>query len=374
MPRSAVKTSSSRPFPGRKGSRQRPLIPTRYGLLRTPGCDPDLIEGFLRRYGEWGWDEACFIASILPENARVLDVGAYLGTFGLGVALLRPLGALFAVEANSALVPCLAANLRLAPCPATAIEAMVAAPGAPPRPGAAPADNASAASFVPDAPGNPIAAPARTVTLEQLCTEHGPFDLIKLDAEGMEAEILQSDATVPPSDDTALWVECNEDPRALEVCALLLGWGLQVHLFAAPVHNPDHLGPGSAPTHPWSYEAGLLAAPRRAPRLDPDLQRHHCILRRIGSVTELEEALWRIPRWGMADWPLDDPAALAALAGRTIRNQPRDGFLRSAAPLGSRDNEMMWQRLVAAEARAAAAEARLAELGQPMRGGAIPET
>ena len=339
-----------------------------------PGRDPDLIEGFLRRYGEWGWDEACFVASVLPEGARVLDIGAYLGTFGMGVALLRRLGALCAVEANPAVMPCLAANLRLAPCPATAIEAMVAAPGALPRDGAAPADNASAASFVPGAAGDPVAAPARSVTLEQLRAEHGPFDLIKLDAEGMEAEILRSGATVLAGGDTALWVECNEDPRALELCALLLGWGLQVHLFAAPVHNPDNFGPDPAPSHPWSYEAGLLAAPRRAPRLDPDLRRHHCVLRGIGSVAELEEALWRIPRWGMADWPLDDPAALAALAGRTIRNQARDGFLRSAAPLGSRDNEMMWQRLMAAEARAAAAEARLAELGQPRRGGTIPET
>ena len=109
-------------------------------------------------------DEACFIASVLPEDARVLDIGAYLGTFGLGVALIRRLGALCAVEANPALLPCLAANLRLAPCPATAIEAMVAAPGASPRHGAAPADNASAASFVPDAPGDPVAAPACSVS------------------------------------------------------------------------------------------------------------------------------------------------------------------------------------------------------------------
>lgn len=343
------------------------MIPTRYGPLHIPCRDPDLIEGFLRRYGEWGWDEACFIASVLPDGARVLDIGAYLGTFGLGVSLLRPLGALCAVEANPALTPYLTANLRLAPCPAAAVEAMVAPPGAPPRPGAAPADNASAASFVPGAPGDPIPAPARAVTLERLRAEHGPFDLVKLDAEGMEAEIMRSDAEFLAEGGTALWVECNEHPRSLDLCALMLGWGLQVHLFAAPVHNPDNLGHDPAPTHPWSFEAGLLAAPRRAPRLHPDLQRHHCILRPIGSGAELEEALWRVPRWGMPDWPLDDPAALAALAGRTIRNQPRDTFLRSAAPLGSQDNEMMWQRLMVAESR-------LADLGQPLRDGDIPET
>jgi len=347
-------------------------IPTRYGPLHLTGRDPDLIEGFLRRYGEWGWDEACFIASILPDGARVLDIGAFLGTFGLGVSLLRPLAGLCAVEANPTLLPCLAANLRLARCPAVAVEAMVAAPGAPPRPGAAPAGNASAASFASDAQGDPV--PARALTLDHLCAAHGPFDLIKLDAEGMEAEILRSDAAALAGGGTALWVECNEEPRALDLCALLLDWGLEVHYFAAPSHNPDNRGRDSAPVLPWAYEAGLLAAPRRTPRLDSDLQRHHCILQRIGSVAELEEALWRTPRWGMADWPVDDPAALAALAGRTIRNQPRSGFLRSAAPFGSRDNEMMWQRLVAAEARAAAAEARLAGPGQPRPGASLPET
>jgi len=355
-------------------------IPTRYGPLHLSGRDPDLIEGFLRRYGEWGWDEACFIASILPDGARVLDIGAFLGTFGLGVSLLRPLAGLCAVEANPTLLPCLAANLRLARCPAVAVEAMVAAPGALPRPGAAPAGNAGAASFALDAQNDPVCdpvpapAPARALTLDHLRAAHGPFDLIKLDTEGMEAEILRSDAAALAGGGTALWVECNEEPRALDLCALLLDWGLEVHYFAAPSHNPDNHGRDSVPVLPWAYEAGLLAAPRRTPRLDPDLRRHHCILQRIGSVAELEEALWRTPRWGMADWPVDDPAALAALAGRTIRNQPRSGFLRSAAPFGSRDNEMMWQRLVVAEARAAAAEARLAGPGQPRPGASLPET
>ncbi len=368
---SACRFPHPNPLPEEEGAGS---TPTRYGPLHLTGRDPDLIEGFLRRYGEWGWDEACFVASILPDGARVLDVGAFLGTFGLGVSLLRPLAGLCAVEANPALLPCLAANLRLARCPAIAVEAMAAAIGALPRPGAAPAGNASGASFAPGAQGNPVPAPARALTLDQLRADHGPFDLIKLDAEGMEAEILHSDAAALATGGTTLWVECNEEPRALDLCALLLGWGLELHYFAAPSHNPDNHGRDPAPALPWAYEAGLLAAPRRTPRLDPDLLRHHCILRRIGSVAELEEALWRTPRWGMADWPVDDPAALAALAGRTIRNQPREGFLRSDAPFGSRDNEMMWQRLVAAESRAAAAEARLAVPGQPRPGASLPET
>ena len=340
-----------------------PTIPTRYGPLRVPGRPGDLIEDALRRYGEWGWLETRFIAALLPGDARVLDGGAFLGTFGLGLAMLRPLSALCTVEANSALLPDLAANLRLAP------------PGAAPRPGAAPADNASAASFLPGAVGAPIPAPPAAVTLAALQARHGSFDLVKLDVEGMELDILRADPAITDGR-TTLWAECNEEPRALDLCALLLSRGLPVHLFAAPAHNPGNYAGDPRPALPWAYEAGLLAAPRQPPALDPDLRRHGCILRPIRSVDELTEAMWRIPRWGMPDWPLDDLAALAALAGRTIRNQPRDTFLHSAAPLGSPGAEMMWQRLMAAEARAAAAEARLAALGHllsgPLLGGPEP--
>ena len=344
------------------------MIPTRYGPLETPDHKGDLIQSFLRRYGEWAWLETLFIASILPDHAHVLDIGAYLGTFGLGLAQLRPLAGLVAVEANPNLIPALHANLRHAPCPVTIIAALAAAPGTLPLPGRAPAGNASAAAFTPDAEGEPVPAPPCAITLPDLRAQHGPFDLIKLDAEGMEAEILRPDAAHLAQGATTLWAECNEDPRSLDLCALLLSLGLPLHYAAFPAHNPGNHTGDPAPIFPWAYEAGLLAAPRHPPVLTPELQRAHCILQPVRSVPELEEALWRTPRWGMADWPLDDPAALAALAGRTIRNQPRDTFLRSAALLGSRDNEMMWQRLQAAEARAAAAEARLAAV-QP---GAAP--
>ena len=334
-------------------------LSTRYGPLLAPGWDDDLIEGFLRRYGEWAWHEAAFIAALLPDQARVLDVGAYLGTFGLGLAMQRPLAFLCAVEANPALTPLLAANLHRAPCPALAIEAMVAGTAAAPRPGAAPPGNASAASFAPDAPGVPTGPPVRAATLTELRALHGPFDLIKLDAEGMEGEILQADADALRTGATTLWVECNEEPRALALGALLMSWGLDLHYFAFPSHNlANHLG-DPEPTFPWAYEAGLLAAPRTPPRLSPDLRRHHCQLRPIRTLPDLEEAMWRTPRWGMPDWPLDDPPALAALAGRLIRNEARDTFLRSGAPLGQPGNEMVWQRLLAAEQL-------LAKLGHPL--------
>lgn len=92
------------------------IVDTRYGQLNVTINDDDLIGRFLTETGEWAFDEASFIASTLNDGARVLDGGAFLGTFGLGVALRRKLGLLCAVEANPLVLPLLEANLRRNAC------------------------------------------------------------------------------------------------------------------------------------------------------------------------------------------------------------------------------------------------------------------
>ena len=57
-------------------------VETRYGTLSLPDVEADIVGRYLSRYGEWGWDEVRFVAGTLPsEGARVLDVGAFVGTF-----------------------------------------------------------------------------------------------------------------------------------------------------------------------------------------------------------------------------------------------------------------------------------------------------
>lgn len=88
-------------------------IDTRYGKLKVPDLKHDLIGRFLDYYGEWAFNEVRFCASLLEDGARVLDIGAFIGTFGLGVALLRRLNSLCVVEGNSELIPFLDANISL---------------------------------------------------------------------------------------------------------------------------------------------------------------------------------------------------------------------------------------------------------------------
>jgi hypothetical protein len=322
-------------------------IKTRYGMLSVPNSGGDVIGRHLARYGEWGWDEVCFIASILPsKGARVLDVGAFVGTFGIGLSQLRNLDFLGFVEANANIADFLNCNIQrifteekedsqsncgLKPI---VIEAMMAAPGALLLPGVGSLKNLGSTSFSQSVSSETTVTappPGRIVTLAELRSHYGDFDLIKLDAEGMELDILHSDAPILSQGNTALWIECNENHRSLEIMDLLLSWELDIYYFAFPAHNPDNIYNDRTPIFPYAYEAGLLIAPSVRPALDDVLQAHHCILRPVASIRDLKDAMWHTPRWGMREWHGATHEGIVALAGRSLKGEQYESYLQPGA-------------------------------------------
>jgi FkbM family methyltransferase len=331
------------------------MIDTRYGRLTATG-ERDIVGRFLMRCGEWAWDEASFVASVLPENARVLDVGAFLGTFGLGLALRERLDFLCLVEANPTVVPLLRANIDSnVTLHAVVVNAMVTGSPTVPRAGQSDPTNLGATSFA-DETATPESAmlPERAMTLAQLRAEYGDFDLIKLDVEGMEQEILRGDCEHLGRGGTTLWVECNECLQSLDLATMLLSWGLDIYYFAFPSHNPDNFRGADEPIFPWAYEAGLLVAPRAPPQLDAALVAHHCILRPVKTVEDLREALWRTPRWLPTELAHADAPELAAAASRALRGQDYDHFLLAGAE--APPAESIWDRQHATEAGLARAQ------------------
>lgn len=339
-------------------------IKTRYGTLSVPDTETDLIGRFLARYGEWALDEAHFVASTLSgEHARILDAGAFVGTFGLGVALYRPVGFLCFVEANSALTPILQENvLRNCQVPSCVVEGLLGWRGVTLRDGQGDSSNLGAMSFAADqnrSRGYQLVAdkPHRAVTLTELRAQHGDFDLLKLDVEGMESGVLREDAEHLAQGDTSIWVECRDDPSSLASADLLLSWGLDLYYFAFPAHNPDNFRNDSAPIYPMAYEAGLLAAPQSPPVLDEELVRHHCILQPIHSFEDMKSALWRTPRWGESDWVGASAAEVAALAGRKLRGEAYETYLGPRWNPHPVVDEDIWSRLAATETALREAEA-----------------
>lgn len=329
-------------------------VPTRYGSLKVPDGTRDLIGRFLLHYGEWAWDEVSFVASVLPDDARVLDIGACLGTFGLGLSRAASLSRLCLVEANPAVMPYLRKNVEsLAPegtrvrhCLAGSTDAVIASPHGDP-------DNIGSVSYADsDAQDLDAPPPPPPVSLSTLREEEGPFDLVKIDAEGMELSIVQSDAAHIATGQTTLWLECNEDRRSLELCATLLSWGLEIHYFAFPSHNPDNFNRRDTAIFPCAYEAGLLVSPRKAPVLGDPLKAHGCLLRAIPSVEALRDALWKTPRWGLAEWEGQEGAAIAALAGHALRDEHFASFLSPGWEHGT----LLSERCLALEARLEASD------------------
>ena len=315
-------------------------LETRYGPMMVPDGRDQLIVRFLDEVGEWAWDEAVFLSRVLSDGARVLDGGAFIGTFGLGLGLNRSLGLLCAVEANQVMLPFLDANLRFnsRANDIISLSTLLIGPDGASRPGFADATNLGSVSYASDASGDPLPPPTSTTTLAALRDRYGVFDLIKLDIEGMEHEVLLGDAAHLSLGRTTLWIECNENVRSLKILDLLLSWRVAVHYFAFPSHNPHNFRDRADPILPWAYEAGLLVSPRTKPALTPDLAAHHCILRTISSRADLEEAMWFTPRWLPSELSRAGVSELAAVASRAIRRQARESFLADAKTPGPQTN------------------------------------
>ena len=305
---------------------------TRYGQLETPDAEKDIISRFLLQYGEWAWDEVCFLASVIPEGSNILDAGAFLGTFGLGLSLQRRVGKTCFVEANPAIFPLLQSNIsRNMNTPFALISSILCGTTNLLSEGLSSGNNLGSTSFAPGSRGN-VATPKQETanTLESLRLEYGPFHFIKLDVEGMEFEVLNSDSKYLSTGRSTIWVECNENAASLELAKLLLSWKLDTYYFAFPSFNPQNFKMDPYPIFPFAYEAGLLTAPKLVPKLTEELKAHGCILKQIKTVEECKTAMWQTPRWGHREWHDREAPVLAALAGRLLGGESYASYLQNS--------------------------------------------
>lgn len=307
------------------------ILETRYGQLEVPDVEHDLIGRFLARYGEWANDEVRFVAAALPKEKplRVFDVGAFIGTFGIGLSQIANVDSTTFVEANPLLAPLLsrnaASNVR---GNANVIEAAVT-PGGDALVGNYDAQNLGSLSFSGENVATRVqtAAPARFVRLSDLVAQGGKVDLIKMDVEGLEHSILAADRSLLAPGGPAFWIECNDSPTSLELLDLLVENGMDVHYFAFPAFAPDNFLGDPKPIFPWAYEAGLWASRDLIPTLPQILVEHECILKPVRTRDELRRAMWQTPRWAPADWQDASRAELIAEAAHGVLGERFGKFL-----------------------------------------------
>lgn len=328
-------------------------VQTRYGELAVPDTEQDVVGRFLKSHGEWGEAETSFIAGNLTDDARVLDVGAFVGTFGLSLSQKRRLGFICFVEPNPSVLPMLQGNVqRNCTVPAMVVDRLVAPAFFKPQTATMVQGNLGSVSFAAQTDASrqevPFEAP-KPVRLATLREQFGPFDLIKLDTEGMELDILSDDAPTLAQTDVAIWAECNETPAALEMAGLLVSLGRPVYYVACPVYLPDNFLHSTDPIFPFACEGALLVRSGPPPILDRRLRDAGARLVPIDGQESLREALWRTPRWAPADWWGASMHEIVALAIRKSCDQDYASFPNQAP--ASRDDTIRELRAALADLR-----------------------
>ncbi|MFY2598807.1 FkbM family methyltransferase [Achromobacter xylosoxidans] len=304
-------------------------LKTRYGTLATLSPENDLIARFLERYGEWAQCELGFIADNIKNRARVSDIGSFIGTFSIGLDQLKSLDFVLSVDANPAIHPLLRENLNKHMYGRhEVLEALIGRVADIRFAGVDPTNIGSfsvAASAVGRKPA-PVAE--TTLTLDYIDATYGPFDLIKIDAEGMEGSILHSAKEVLTRRDCTFWIECNESAASLDLYDLLEQAGLKVWYFAFPAINRNNFAGVAYREFPFAYEAGLWACSGEAPIMSPALREAGCTLRKIASREDLRQALWLTPRWSPTEWDKSEVSEIVALAAHALMGEDERSFLQ----------------------------------------------
>lgn len=314
-------------------------IATRYGLLQAFEPENDLICRCLSKYGEWGQYEVRFVASNLASGSRVADIGAFLGTFGLGLSQLVDLGGLCFVEANAHTAQLLSKNVAThSTVPSHVVEAVVG-PFAGVRDGAFVPGNMGTFSVVDS--GEDARTAGESVgavrSLKSLADQYGPFGLYKIDVEGAERHILSAERDFLAASDASLWLECNETFDSLEVLDLLLSMSYDVYYFAFPAIADKPFFELAANEFPFAYEAGLWATRGAAPRLDAALREAGCVLDRVANRDALRSVMWRTPRWAPHEWDKRTRSEIVALAVHALSGDTFDNFLLKGPEAGAKE-------------------------------------
>lgn len=171
----------------------RLLVEGRHGRLLVDSRDA--VGVIIARYGEWAEEELSRLMSLLRPDDGVIEVGAHIGSMTIGFAkAVGPGGFVHAFEPQKGLFGLLCANVALNGLDQVhPVQALVGAeagwrslPAAAGAPG-----NLGAVSFVGESlksAGGPDRA--AQVTLDGWFAALDRLRLIKIDVEGMEAEVL----------------------------------------------------------------------------------------------------------------------------------------------------------------------------------------
>jgi FkbM family methyltransferase len=214
------------------------VVAGRHGLFVFHRHD-QYVGASLRKYGEFSPGEARLFAQLLTPGQTVVEAGANFGAHTVELSrLVGGLGRVYAFEPQRLVFQALCANLALNSCAnvfayqvalgANAGEITVPA-HSPERAG-----NFGGVSLIAASGGERV--PLRTIDELRLAACH----LLKVDVEGMEAEVLRGAAETIRRHRPLLYVENDRVERSAGLIALLLSWNYRLYWHMPPLYERDN--------------------------------------------------------------------------------------------------------------------------------------
>ncbi|AEG91956.1 FkbM family methyltransferase [Ramlibacter tataouinensis] len=236
------------------------LATTRYGDMECLSGD-SVVSRSLVQYGEWAQLELELLAALIRPGTVVLDVGAFLGTHTLAFAtMVGPEGVVHSFEPRAGIREVLRRNVErngllqvvLHACALGSRAERIEVPAI---------DLESEANFGGLAlEGHEAAARTETIVIERLDDlAIDRLDFIKLDAEGMEADVLAGARRTLAHQRPLLFAECNDLERGSRTLAACIALGYRVYGVLSPAFNPANLRGQNENMFGDAVEASLLA-------------------------------------------------------------------------------------------------------------------
>ncbi|MDE2327379.1 MAG: FkbM family methyltransferase [Rhodospirillales bacterium] len=244
-------------------------LPTRHGAITMFSHDTGALASSLLCYGEWAENEIRLLNRLLPLGGTVIDVGAFIGTHSLAFAeAVGQSGSVFAFEAQAASFTLLVNNLKANNV--THVKPFWAAVGNAEGSDAGmiwQIDIGGSGNFG----GTSVTAVSELETSEARRVpwfrldklDLARLDLIKIDAEGMEADVLAGAAALLLRHQPVVYAECNSIDAGARVIKQLTEAGMHICAHVVRAFNPDNWYRNSKNIFGGAIEVALLGIPER---------------------------------------------------------------------------------------------------------------
>lgn len=241
------------------------VIDTRYGAMECLEGD-SIVSTSLIKYGEWAQSEMDLLSKIVRPGQTVLDVGSFLGTHTLAFAhMVGSTGKVHSFEPRRDIRSILErnvlrnglSNVVLHPCALGLADATIDIPAI---------DIAQSGNFgglTIDASTSTDEGVTEGISIKRLDDfVFDRLDLIKVDAEGMEEDVIAGGRGVVHQFRPVLFAECNDLQHGYQTLQQLIALDYQVYGVSSCAFNPGNYRACAENIFGTAVEISLLAVPK----------------------------------------------------------------------------------------------------------------